>query len=236
MEKFIVLRLLRLLWNKIDLNKSIVGMCHEHYRLKSNYFFLEGRPKRLNVSIALSHGSDYMLQKNGTKCTFISADSMLPTALLSYDMSEGLFSWRVKINYCDDVDGENGFYMGAVTSGLSDGFGLGLCATGCTSFRFFKSELGILRSELCGFEDQHLVPDNSFVTMELNCDSRTLVFFINSQIIPIGMCGLVLPLRFGMSGENGASFDSLSFILLSRSIPMRVECQYYHTEALVLKE
>lgn len=229
-KRNVLLHLTWLLWFKTDQIRLIIGMCCEHFQLKTHSLFILKRP--INIPVLFRAQKDQIWQQcdssNGEKqfTSILSNDYDFRMIFLDNQMAKDIFHWAIRIKYS--------FYrnaymnISAVPSVDVDNcltcrhFSSAVCG-GC-SFQFAKV-YGCLQSRLCGTKETPFlnclspVPDNSLVAIEADMHAHTVTFFVNELKLPFVVTGVRGPLYFGVTGVGKSSFTSVLYRRLAAPTP-----------------
>lgn len=237
MKRDITLRLCVLLWYKITDIRAIFGICREHYLWKSHSHFVMGRPKGIPVSIRHNPEGGFIITEapTGPHCLF--STIFRRTLFLNTPITEGVFHWVVRINYA--MEGDSGFNIGTAPLEYLSHCNQGVLGNGIRtcSFGFWRNCDNRLLSSLTSGGclvpgipfDETCVLDGSLVSVEIDCNRKTLSFFVNGKKVPRAFSNKHIPLHFGISCSYG-SFTSVSFHRLESATPSFVACRFYKYE------
>lgn len=152
----------------------------------------------------------------GELCTFTIND--FRTVFLAQPITSGVWRWNVQIGYAPNAP----IRIGACPSNnitICDDSFLGFQnKSGSASLFIFKDRDGTLQSSLRGVKgsdnippQETVVPDKATVTVEVNMNTKTLIFFVDGKKVPRGISNLPPnSVHLGVTGYYKPSFTSLS--------------------------
>lgn len=239
LKRDVLLRICKLSWDKPDQIRKLIGVCGESYEWKKHTFFIQNRPNYIPISFGDCVGKvcKFTHTPLGIQYTFTCDCNDYQSVFLDKSISTGIFRWTVQIKYTD-----GGKYscllIGALPTFILKNF--------CTepwvdspwvdylfvrkpfhnwSFRFCKEGLREESTstdklpELIDISHKCNVPDDSLVSLESDLDAHNLSLFVGGNKTRQCFSGVHGPLTFGLSGCNGPSFLSVSFLRLPRATP-----------------
>lgn len=234
MRRDIILKLCRLMWNDLRKIRTMIGMCHEHFRWKNHPYFVKSRPHNIHAGFRPSPPDRSII--TSSRCVFIKADCT-PTVFLDKNISTGVFRWTITINYSQE--GRSDIYVGSAPVEcipLHNDHSLGFRYAGDCSLQCRRREDGSLATDLWGARDEDCypveearVPDGSMVAVEVDTFLRTISFFVGEKKIPHAFSNIRTPLCFGASGTINSCITLMSLRRLPASTPspVVVGVQYY---------
>lgn len=227
MQRDIFLRLCKIMWNKGDEIRSVIGMCGEHYLWKSHSFFMSERPKNVPATFRRNIQGGYVIERSRSRpslssmrCSYVNDD--LRTLFLDREIKQGIFQWTLRIGYAETEIGSF-FYVGsAPVDRLTyyDDYFLGGAGGSC-SLHIWNTH-NTPGASFNGLADDAIVhttavTDGSILAAELDADSRTLSFTLNGTKITDILSNVHVPCKLGVTSSQGSSFTSFSFRLLPRA-------------------
>lgn len=253
MQRDIILRICRLLWDKSSQIREIIGMCEKYFSWRFHSYFFEGRPVIVSHAFRTNPLGKYNITSTplGVQCSFNLDRSEFRVLFLDVLIKKGVFHWTLQCNYStftlpgsdvtkevgdtseekDDDKGNGGFGSVVVAPGYLSQFETQLTAQpkGACSF-FFGQWNDTLMSYV--FDGLHMtelpsedvaVEDGAVIEIEVDTYSRTHSIFIEGNKIPYAIAGLILPLRLGIAAASRASFTSVLLRRLPSATPSSVQ-------------
>lgn len=168
-----------------------------------------------------------------TKVTFTPYFVDYATVFLNQSFNAGIFRWEVKILYSSEEPKSTSCIGFCVKTNLERFYQSKMYGIG---FQYGALQFGRnTPSSLLGVTDREnrskglVIPDNSLIAIEANMNTHIVSFFVGGN--KIRQCFSHVPdtppLHFGMSGANGFSFTSLSFLRLSVSTAAAIVCDFF---------
>lgn len=237
MEKNIILRLCEVIWSRNNEIRAIMGMCHEHYKLRTHQLFIEKRPLNLPLSFRTNPMGgckiDTCLKK--IRCIFVEKNAFR-TIFLDECFSAGILRWEIHIKYNLEY---SRFNLGGVPPAviwspdcvpmarIRDSCGLDFTQEYSEEKHKFVRGLSMFSHiQIVNLTMEYAVRDDSSVALEIDFIKSTISYFIDSEKVPYAISGVQAPLRLGVSGYFGTSFTSLSFRRLPTPTPSSAQCTY----------
>lgn len=239
LENYVVLRLCRLLWSKVEQIRSLIGMCHSYYLLKNNVFFVNSRPTDIMSYFLVNSKEGYMFYFTpvGVKCLFACEHIVPQTVFLNTPISRNVYRWSIYLEYGPKTI--RIFRIGVGSLEFMKNYSDSLLGDNCGSCSFcffttlgFHPQLGFSVHGVKtnnGVEDmKYGVTEQSLVSVEVDANKRRMVLFVNGKQIPYAISHLPVPLHIGISGLPGQAFTFVGFSRLptfSPSSTVNVVCE-----------
>lgn len=251
MERFVVMKLCKVLFNKSGVIRAIIGMCEEHYKCKLHPCFFRNRPYDVKATFPYNEEDNfgYTLTHTtlGIRCEFTTrAVNTFTKIFLDLNITKDVFLWTIQV---DITRRYSRLYVGATpTAVLYNSYGdeLGLYAFCVNQYDgedgLFVQLAGVDRSEgkgetgkENGTEDEEEeeegeieFPNKSVVAVELDADAHTLSFLVGGRKVPFGMSVENAPLHFGACAVHQPVFTTMSLRRLPTAVPVfPFVCRYY---------
>lgn len=256
MKRDVLLHLFRVIEKRSEMSyamkdrsiRSIVGICEEHIKWITHPYFLEGRKRFMSIPVSfginLEKVCSFTQTPAGKLYTFYDSD-FWQSVFLDKSISDGVFCWTVRIKYSKG-EKYSSLRIGALPTHIlqrtlrssstpwKDSPWVDYNWTSKPfdnwSFSFFRKGYRNPTSgpeELVHVCNTDLVPDNAVVSLEADADTHTLSLFVDGIKNPLCYVDVNGPLNMGVSGLNGPSFLSVSFLRLPCATPSPVVCTLY---------
>lgn len=200
--------------------RCLFGICSTTFPWKSHRLFIIPRIGLKKIPVCFTNGLEPKRLYDNFKAIF-----------LNLTIRTGIYRWSVKLIYRN--------HFSNISFGTTSEHDVNECmvaylGSGRTQdcgIKFFNTTETYYRIELFGTifqlnesQRQRRIITGSTVSIEVNCATRTMFFFVNEKKLPFCVTSVVIPLRFGISTYGGFLYESMRLYHLPLPTPSPVRC------------